>query len=120
MKILPNLKFEFSLPSETDADIGASNGLADIQEYYDLDPMLLIKGLVKNDITGRVTRWKLLKIAKNIENSHKNFNSQKYLIPEIATFGHSDNRRNILCQIKFDIKWGIENRKGCKKCKLPW
>ena len=37
MKVIPNLNFEFHLPSTSEAIEGAIHGLADIVEHYDLD-----------------------------------------------------------------------------------
>ena len=37
MEVIPNLNFEFHLPSASEAIEGAIHGLADIVEHYDLD-----------------------------------------------------------------------------------
>ena len=37
MEVIPNLNFEFHLPSTSEAIEGAIHGLADIVEHYDLD-----------------------------------------------------------------------------------
>ena len=42
-KLIPNVKTDFNLPLSDEAIDGASNGLADLQEHYGLDPMDLIK-----------------------------------------------------------------------------
>ena len=41
-----------SLPSSTDANVGAANGLADLQEFHGIDPSELINGQITNYVTG--------------------------------------------------------------------
>ena len=70
MKVIPNLNFEFHLPSTREAIEGAIHGLADIVEHYDLDPYDLVQGRVTNFITGEIyhsnsnlTSKEILKVA---------------------------------------------------------
>ena len=53
-KVLPDLKFNFSVPTVTDAIFEATNNLADLLEHYGLDPMDFVQGQVKNFITGEI------------------------------------------------------------------
>ena len=70
MKVIPNLNFEFHLPSTREAIEGAIHGLADIVEHYDLDAYDLVQGRVTNFITGEIyhsnsnlTSKEILKVA---------------------------------------------------------
>ena len=42
----------YSLPSSTDANVGAANGLADLQEFHGIDPSELINGQITNYVNG--------------------------------------------------------------------
>ena len=52
--MLPNLKFNFSVPTVTDAIFEATNNLADLHEHYGLDAIDFVNGQVKNFITGDI------------------------------------------------------------------
>ena len=41
-----------SLPSSTDSNVGAANGLADLQEFHGIDQNDLINGQITNYVTG--------------------------------------------------------------------
>ena len=70
-KVIPNLHFNFTLPSVTDAIFEASNGLADILEYYNLqNPIDFVKGQIQLMKTGEIyqaksnlTSFEILKVA---------------------------------------------------------
>ena len=47
-KTIPDFQFKFPLPSLSDAYAGASLGLADILEYYALDPFDIANGHLKH------------------------------------------------------------------------
>ena len=47
-KLIPNLDFKFSLPNSQDANVGAANGIADLQEHYLTNPLELVSGIVKD------------------------------------------------------------------------
>ena len=79
-KALPDLNFKFSLPSVTDANVGAANGIADLQEYHDMDPKDLIQGKVQNFLNGKIyisnsklTPSETLKIATAAREAGKTF-----------------------------------------------
>ena len=64
--------FASSLPSSTDANVGAANGLADLQEFHGIDPSELANGQITNYITGtkyvsksKLTSNEVLKIGKH-------------------------------------------------------
>ena len=51
--MIRKLQFNFSLPSLSDAKVGASNGIADLQEYNNISPRDLVKnGQITNYMTG--------------------------------------------------------------------
>ena len=52
-KVIPELSFSFTLPSSTDANIGAANGLADLQEFHNIDLEELMNGQITNYQTGQ-------------------------------------------------------------------
>ena len=61
-----------SLPSSTDANVGAANGLADLQEFHGIDPSELANGQITNYITGtkyvsksKLTSNEVLKIGNH-------------------------------------------------------
>jgi hypothetical protein len=69
-KHFPDLKFSINLPSTTEASLRSARGLADIQEFYNLDVMDLIGGNIKDPKTGYVfsaksnlTSVEVLKVA---------------------------------------------------------
>ena len=71
-KTNPQLDFKFSLPSEHDTNVGATNGLADLQEHFGLNPLEMASGTITNFITGQkfksnsnLTSSELLKIASS-------------------------------------------------------
>ena len=51
-KVLPNLDFQFSLPNSQDANVGAANGIADLQEHYLTNPIELVSGIIRDHETG--------------------------------------------------------------------
>ena len=64
------LNFAFSMPSLQDANVGASNGIADLQELYNIPTIDIIKGQITNYITRKtyfarsnLTSQEALKIA---------------------------------------------------------
>ena len=70
-KVIPNLHFNFSLPTVTDAIFEAANGLADILEHYNLPNAIdLVKGEIQLWDTGKIyqsksnlTSFEILKVA---------------------------------------------------------
>ena len=69
-KLYPTLNFAFSMPALSDANIGASNGIADLQELYDIPTIDIIKGQITNYISRKtylarsnLTSHEALKIA---------------------------------------------------------
>ena len=44
--------WNFSLPSSTDSNIGAANGLADLQEFHGIEQNELINGQITYYVTG--------------------------------------------------------------------
>ena len=70
MEVIPNLNFEFHLPSASEAMEGAIHGLADIVEHYDFDANDIVQGKVTNFVTGELfhsnsnlTSKEILKVA---------------------------------------------------------
>jgi hypothetical protein len=70
IEIIPNLNFEFNLPSASEAIEGAIHGLADIVEHYDFDANAIVQGKVKSFVTGELfhsnsnlTSNEILKVA---------------------------------------------------------
>ena len=55
--LMPELEFKYTIPDISDA---TANGLADIQEFHNLD----LKKLAKGEITGYLTRKKLMSNSK--------------------------------------------------------
>ena len=53
-KVIPSLDFQFSLPSSQDANVGAANGIADLQEHYNTNPIDFIHGKVQDYETGSI------------------------------------------------------------------
>ena len=52
-KLIPTLEFHFNIPSASDAKFGASNGIADLQEYHNISTLDLVKkGQITNYMTG--------------------------------------------------------------------
>ena len=49
LKIIPDDQLRQKLPSLGESYTGAMIGIADIQEYYDLDPLEIAKGKIKFD-----------------------------------------------------------------------
>ena len=77
MEVIPNLNFEFHLPSTSEAIEGAIHGLADIVEHYELDAYDLVQGRVKNFVTGEIyhsnsnlTSREILKVANGAKISN--------------------------------------------------
>ena len=77
MEVIPNLNFEFHLPSTREAIEGAIHGLADIVEHYDLDAYDLVQGRLTNFITGKIylsnsnlTSKEILKVANGAKISN--------------------------------------------------
>ncbi len=47
-KHIDSLKFDYTMPSGSDAAVGAAHGLADLQEYHRLDVDDLVQGRLKD------------------------------------------------------------------------
>ena len=72
-KLIPNLDFKFSLPNSQDANVGAANGIADLQEHYLTNPLELVSGIVKDyesdtlyQANSNLTSQETLVIGKNL------------------------------------------------------
>ena len=54
IKHIPSLNFKYDIPTLLEECTRALHGLADIIEYYDVDPKELAKGRIKNELTNEV------------------------------------------------------------------
>ena len=53
-KAIPSLDFQFSLPTSQDANVGAANGIADLQDHYNANPIDFIHGKVQDYENGSI------------------------------------------------------------------
>ena len=120
VKLVPEVNSKFALQSSWEANVGGSNGLADLQEFHNIDLQDLVKGHITDFLTGqtfmaksKLSSTEILKIA-NAARAAKYLESYVLWCKAALEAAKQEGKdKKYISQIKKMIKLGKEVHDEC-------